>query len=84
MFALLYIWPTLNKLNKNNSDKICAECGITYDTPRDKELKKSEEYQWIGCYGDKFHFWGHAKCLSVTVENVKNGFLFQNTKIEIY
>ena len=57
MFALLYIWPTLNKLNNNNnSDKISTECSVTYNTPRDKELKKSEEYQWIGCDGDKFKF----------------------------
>ena len=57
------------------SDKICPECGVTYDTPRDKELKNSEEYQWISCDGDKCKCWGHAKCLSVTVENIKNDFL---------
>ena len=57
MSALLYIWPTLNKLNNNNnSDKISTECSVTYNTPRDKELKKSEEYQWNGCDGDKFKF----------------------------
>ena len=39
------------------SDNLCAE------------LKKSEEYQWIGCDGDKCKFWGHVNCLTVTVEN---------------
>ena len=55
---------------------------MTYDTPRDKELKKSKEYQWIGCDGEECKFWGHAKCLSVTVENIKNEFLCAEHKHE--
>ena len=74
--------PKTKKLRskKKISDKIFPKCGVTCDTPRDKEPKKSEEYQWIGCDGDKCKFWGHAKCLSVTVEKIKNKFLYPEHK----
>ena len=57
------------------SDKIYMECNVTYNFPRDKELKKSKKYQWIRYDGGKCKFWGHVKCLSITVGNIKNEFL---------
>ena len=52
----------------------CDECGFN---PLGISFYSKEWVQNLGtgCDEDKCKFWGHVKCLTVTVENIKNEFL---------
>ena len=79
----------LSKTKKRRStkrkiiDKICAECGVTYNISRDEELKNQKNINGLVVKGTNVNL-GDTRVLALLLRTLKINFYVQSTKIEIY